>query len=314
MILKSVTAVISVFFMIGIGVLAAKLKWVTKDVAKFIPKIIINVSLPCQLIVSFSTEFTREQLSTSWVYVAASFAASLAGILIAYIVSRIIKIPKSRRGVFCVLFALSNSVFIGFPVASAIFGVQGMQFASFFYIANTTCFWTFGYAMITNDAEIINGKTLKLKLPDRLKKILSIPILTLILSLILILINVSLPELVIKTAEYMGGLTTPLSTLFLGYTLYNMGKKMFKYDKGMISYILGRFPVSFMLMYLSCSVFGIMGLARNVLLTQMSLPAMIQTVVTSEYVGADSDYAARGLAITTLLSLFTIPLFSFLGA
>ncbi|MEZ4358386.1 MAG: AEC family transporter [Eubacteriales bacterium] len=314
MIFKSVTAVISVFFMIGIGVLAAKLKWVNKEVANFIPKIIINVSLPCQLIVTFSTEFTKEQLSTAWVYVAAGIAASLAGILIAYIVALLIKIPKSRRGVFCVLFALSNSVFIGFPVASAIFGNPGMQYASFFYIANTTCFWTFGYAMITNDAEVIHGETQSLRPLDRVKKILSIPILTLIASFILILLNVSIPELITNTAGYLGGLTTPLSTLFLGYTLYNMGKKMFKYDKGMISYIIGRFPVSFMLMYLSCLVFGIEGLARNVLLTQMSLPAMIQTVVTSEYVGADSDYAARGLAITTLLSLFTIPLFSFLGS
>ena len=314
MIWKSISAVLSIFLMIGLGMLVAKLKWLTKDTAQAIPKIIVNISLPANLIATFFSNFSRQQLMQSWIYILVSMVASVVCCIVAYGIARIIKIPNTRRGVFCVLFALSNSVFIGFPIANAIFGAEGMQYAAFFYIANTICFWTFGYYMIKKDGEHISGKFSKTNLLSMVKKVLSVPMITLIICFILILLNIKMPEILLTTAQHMGGLTTPLATLFLGVVLYDMGLSAFRYEKGMAFYVLGRFPISFGIMYLSCMLFDVTGLARNVLLTQMSLPAMIQTVVTSDLLGADSDYAARGLAVTTVLSLVTIPLFSFLGA
>ena len=42
------------------------------------------------------------------------------------------------------MFSFSNSMFIGFPVVSGIFGDPGIPYLMLFYLINTTLFWTLG--------------------------------------------------------------------------------------------------------------------------------------------------------------------------
>ena len=50
------------------------------------------------------------------------------------------RVPANRRGVFISMFAFSNSVFIGVPVSTALFGEEAVGFALLYYIANTSIF------------------------------------------------------------------------------------------------------------------------------------------------------------------------------
>jgi len=64
----------------------------------------------------------------------------------------------------------------------------------------------------------------------------------------------------------------------------------------------------------ACVYFMVRGLdfprlEKQVFIIQASMPAMTQTPILAESLGADAEYAGIGVSITTVLSLLTIPLY-----
>ncbi len=312
MIESALISVFGIFVLIGLGMLAMKKRWINSEIALSFPKLIINFSLPGQIITTFNQYFCGQMGSVSPAVIFAPLIAMLIAFLLSMGLARILKIPPHRRGVFCVLSALSNSVFIGFPIAQAIFGGEGMGYAAFFFLSNTIVFWTFGYLSIRADGDKLSGLQSKITLSDIFKKLFNTPVITIVISLVLAYANVSLPAIIIKPAEILSGLTTPLSMMFLGSVIYTMGRDVFKLEKGIIAAVIMRFVVSFIIMYGVSKVFGLSGMPLDVYCIMAVLPAMTQTGITSALYGADKNYATKGMAITTLLSIAVIPLFSML--
>lgn len=54
MVWTAVQTVITIFVMIGAGIFISWKKWATAEAAAFLPKVIINVALPCMIIYFFS--------------------------------------------------------------------------------------------------------------------------------------------------------------------------------------------------------------------------------------------------------------------
>jgi predicted permease len=308
MIQNSIDTVLIIFILIGIGIFVSHKKWVDRATARAFPRLIVNFSLPAQILLAFTKYFTRDELLNSGMHILVPFAACFSLYFLSRLFCVVFKVNKNRRGVYSVLFALSNSVFIGFPVAQALFGDAGMPYATFFYLGNTTCFWTLGYYGVKKDVQEITGTQQKLHVWEIIKKVFNVPIVFILISLLLVLFEIPLPSMVEKAADFMGGLTVPLSMIFIGCVLYDIGFKKLKIEKDLVGVLIGRFILSGLAMFGVCMLLGISGLARNVYITQITLPAMTQTIIVSELLGADSDFAAKGIAWTTLLSLITIPL------
>ena len=54
---------------------------------------------------------------------------------------------------------------------------------------------------------------------------------------------------------------------------------------------------------------GLPPFATEVMVVQIGLPAMMSTTIFAESLGADTDLAAQGVVITTLVSFITIPIY-----
>ncbi|MDD5017012.1 MAG: AEC family transporter [Eubacteriales bacterium] len=322
MVWQAVEAVLVIFLMIGSGLFVSWRKWVSADVAKVFPKIIINITLPCMIIYSLSANFSRQQLYESWLPLTIVFAVVPVTFFIGRFFAGILKIPQTRRGVFTVLFSFSNSVFIGFPVALALFGDAGMPYALFYYLANTTFFWLLGYYVIRKDADAISGRHSGVPAAEVLKKLITPPIVTVLVMFTVILLGLKLPDLMITTAEYIGRMTSPLSLMFMGCVIYGIGIKGMGHEKGMGAVLAGRFLVIPVLCFAVCTlVISLISqggatvdfmLMRNVFTVQISLPVMTQTVIVAEMCGADTKYATKNVVWTTLASLITIPAYMIL--
>lgn len=325
--LSGIQAVIVIFVLIGIGMFVSWRKWVTPDVAKAFPRIIINIAMPCTVVSSLygnfvaADETTQAQNIAPWIPLVIAFAALIVSFLLALLVARILRVPRERRGVFTVLFSFSNSVFIGFPVAQALFGDPGMTYAVYYYIANTTCFWTIGYIMIRRDADFLHGETSRIGVAEILRKLATPPLIAILITFGVILTGLRLPSFVLDICKYGGGLTTPLSLLFTGCMIYEAGLSGIKYEKGMGTVLLGRFALTPALCFGVCILAILLlkpgmpqanvqeiTLMRNVLTVQTGLPVMTQSVIVAQHYGADARFATRGMVWTALASLLTIPL------
>lgn len=321
MFFNSLEAVFIIFALIGAGVFVAWRKWVSPETAKAFPKVIINLAVPGTVVYSLYSHFTRQQLIEAWLPLLIIFLVMPLAYLLGSVFARLFKVPATRRGVFVVLFSFSNSMFIGFPVAQALFGDTGMPYAVFFFLANTTFFWLLGSYAIKRDADVIKGQHERFRLREALAKLIQPPILTVFIMFVVIFAEIKLPDMILTTARYIGNMTTPLSLIFIGCMIYDMGFEGMKWEKGIAQVLIGRFVIipalCFGVCMLGIAVFAPsmsdeMTLMRNVFVMQISLPAMMQTAIVSELYGADSQYATKNVFFTMLVSLITIPVYMML--
>ena len=300
MVMEAINIVLSIFMMIGLGMLLYHIGWLKSEHEPLLSTLVVRFALPFMIIDNLFSQFTKEGLLSNLVGLLIPWVSLLATWAFGMILARLKNIPKGRRGVFCCMFTFSNSVFIGVPVSLALFGNEALPYTLLYYIANTSLFWSLGHAAMCRDSH----QESKLNL----KKLLPLPLLVFFASVILILLGIRLPPFVLGASQYIGRLVTPLSMLFIGAMLMRMIKsKMIRWESDYFFVLAGRFLVAPAL-FLGCSRFIPMTpLMRNALLIQASMPVMSQTPIVAAAAGADAEYAAGGIAATTLGSLLSLP-------
>ena len=151
-----------------------------------------------------------------------------------------------------------------------------------------------------------------------LGKVIPLPLLFLMASVILVLLNVRLPEFLMSAVNYMGGTVTPISLVYTGYVLMNMIKKRnFTWKKGYGAICAGKLLlVPAVVIALSLIVRGIPGasdiytdIMLKTFLIEAAMPIMTQTTIVEAGCGGDAEYVAGATALTTALSLVFIPLY-----
>ncbi len=301
MVLSAVSIVLTIFLMIALGMALIRLGWLRDEHAEIIARLVVSVGLPALIVHNIFTQFTRDELITSAGGILISAASLAVTGLVAVGAARAFRIPKGRRGVFVCMMTFSNSVFIGVPVSLALFGEAGLPYALLYYIANTSMFWSWGYARMRADS----GQGGKLGV----KKLMPLPLSTFIAAVALLLLGVRLPGFILDAAKYVGNLVTPLSMIFTGMVLMRMlrGGKI-RWQRGYLLVLAGRFLVAPGLLLLTTLLFpGTSSLMRGVLIIQAAMPVMSQTPIVARATGGDEEYAAGGVLITALGSLIAIP-------
>ncbi|EYE87563.1 malate transporter [Fervidicella metallireducens AeB] len=309
--LQAFESILTIMIMIAIGYILTFKKWFNNETSKLFSKLVTQISLPAMMLSSLMSNFSKDKLLSSGYALTIPFLSMGICFVIAVILSRIIKVPNTRKGAFQSMFFISNTIFIGLPVNIALFGEKSIPYVFLYYIANTTFFWTIGVYNLSKDAGIENDHLFSL---NNLKRIFSPPLTSFILAIILILLDIKLPDFIMDTCKYMGNLTTPLSMLFIGITIYSVDIKSIKLSLDMLVILLGRFIVSPFIVYILTTFIPIPTLMRNVFIIQSSLPIMTQTAIIAKAYNADEKYIAIMILITTVLSFLFIPFYMlFLG-
>lgn len=317
MIWDSMQAVVVIFALIGAGMLAAWRKWITPAVANAFPRLLVNLAVPSMAVYHFYTGLDAQQVFDAWLPLLVLLLVFPVSYFAGKLVAVIFNIPKTRRGVFTVLFSFSNSMFIGFPVAQALFGDAGMPFAMYYYLGNTTFFWVLGYYAIRRDADVISGCHTRIPAGEVMRKLVTPPIITIVIMFAVVLLQIPLPRFAVETARYLGALTTPLSLIFMGCVIWETGPEGVGFEPNITPVLLGRFVLIPAVMFFACLA-GVRLLApggtamdfemmRNVFTVQAGLPAMTQTVILSQLYGADVKFATKSFIWTTIASIVTIP-------
>ena len=305
----AVNSILSIFLMISLGYYLTHINWFQENTAAIFSKIIINISLPSLIIYNLVTSFAKDKLLYMW----SSLIFPVLGLIFSYLLGRLVAsligIPDDEKGIFTALFTFSNTVFIGMPVNLAFFGEKSIKIATLYYIAHTTFFWTVGIYGIKKDK---SNKTDKLISLNNLKNIFSPVLIAYLFANILIFFNLSLPSFLLDSAEYMSSMTTPLSMLFLGITLYNVELGSLKLDKKLITILLGTFLLTPAVVYFIVSLSNRPELMQKVFILEAAMPVMATTPIVAKEYGKNYEYAALVVGLTTAFSIFMIPFYLFI--
>lgn len=305
-ILNAIQSVFTIFFMIAIGYFLSARGWFDEKTQQLFSKLVIKVALPAFMVSNLTSNYDKEKLieAASGLYL--PLLAMIISYSLAIILSKLLKVKTEHQGIFRIGFALSNTIFIGLPVNVSLFGEQCIPYVLLFYICNTTFFWTIGVYDIRKSSGDTKGHVFT---TESLKGIINPPIIAFLVTMSLIMFQIPLPKFILDGCKYIGNLTTPISTLFIGIVLYSLNLKDIKIDRDSLIVLFGRFLFTPAVTALIVMNFDIPLLMKKVFIIEAAMPVMTQAAIAAKAYNGDHKYAAVLGALSTLVSLIFIPIY-----
>ncbi|MBR4636719.1 MAG: AEC family transporter [Clostridia bacterium] len=301
----SLIAVLIVMFMVGVGWLFGKLGYIKKEHKSLMIKLIICAGMPALVVNNVFGNLDLGSLDRPLLLFLLPALSMLITLGLGIVLAKILKPDARRRGGFITMCAFSNSIFVGLPMNTGLFGNAAVPYVMCFYIVNTTLFWTIGNYLISRSGE---GESHQKGFFKNLRKLVSPPLVALAISLPLLALGVKMPEPVVRLAGYMGNIVTPIALFYIGYALHEYGLKSMKPDKHMLGVMLVRFICAPLVMAGLSLAFGFGGMPAGVLVIESAMPVMTQAVVVAAAHDADEGFVAGGMSVTTLGCFVLVPL------
>lgn len=296
--------IISLFLIMVVGYIMNKIKIIDREANIRYTKLVINISLPAQIITAFISN--RGIVSNQEVLFVFAIAAGIYVIYgaLAVLFVYLLRVPKEKKGTYMFMTMFGNIGFMGFPVITAIFGEEAMIYAVICNVVFNLLVYSVGITLIGKQ----EGGT---KFNPR--RLINMPLSAATLSIILYFTGVSLPAQVMTSLDYMGNVTTPVAMLILGSTIAGMPiKKLF--DEWRI-YIFSLLK----LLVIPLAVIGVLNqlpmdleLLKGTLIVLAAMPVATNTTMLAIEYDGDVQLASKGIFFTTVLSILTIPLITVL--
>lgn len=302
---NAVAAVIVLLLLMLVGYLMGHAGWMGPSEKKFLGKFIINIAVPCNCLVGLLNNLDRSMISQAGGMVAAAMLGVACNFVLGMILATALKLPRSRWGVFVCMVGLSNTLFIGMPLSTQLFGEKCLPFVMVYYMSSTM--FTQSVAVMLVERAGTAGAT-KRSPPKLLKDIFTKPpIIATFGSIALLLLGLRPPELVMSFAKYISNTVSALALIYCGYIVFELGLRNLRFEKGLPLMMVCRLVVAPLICVAFCRLFGITGLAHDVFVVESALPVVSQITVMAGNFGADDKYSATGATLSTIGCFFTIP-------
>lgn len=303
---NAVSAVFVLLLLMLVGYLMGKAGWMGKSEKTFLGKYLMNVAVPCNCLVGLLNNLDHDLIVQSGGMVAAAMLSVSCNFLMGMVLASLLKLPQKRWGVFVSMVGLSNSLFIGMPLSTQLFGESCLPYVVVYYMSST---------IFTQSAAVIlveRSGTASVKTQnagDFLKNIFTKPpIVAIFLSISMLLVDFRPPALIMSFAKYISGSVSPLALIYCGFIVYELGFKNLRFEKGLPLMLVCRLMVAPLICVAFCQLFNITGLAYDVFVVESALPVVSQITVMAGSYGADDKYSASGATLSTIGAFFTIPI------
>ncbi|QEA54242.1 AEC family transporter [Loigolactobacillus coryniformis] len=308
--MTSVESVVEIILVIALGFYLRKKNKFDEKFKTSISFLIMNIALPASIFVSVLKYLTRDKLvslSGGLLYALGSFAL---GYLVAWLLTKILRIRPGRRGTFINMFVNANTIFIGLPLNLALFGEKSMPYFLIYYVMNTVSTWAVGVFFISNDDPT---KDKSHKESFNWRKLLPAPLIGFLVALVFLLLAIPVPAWINSTLSMVGGIVTPMSLIYIGIVLADAGLASIHFDGDTIWALLGRFIIAPALMILML-VIGKSGgaqvpsLESSTLIIQAAAPGLAVLPILAGQSHGDVEYATNVVTTSTLLFVIVVPI------
>ncbi len=287
---------VMMFLMMGIGAFLRKKEIIKSEDKTVMTELIINLLLPCSIVMAFYIEFSEEILEQGFIILIISCVLHLFCVLLAKVAFN--KYPKDRKVILQYGTICSNAGFLGNPIAEGVYGSIGLLYASIYLLPLRIINWSVGLSFYT---ESTDRKGL-------VKKVLTHPcIVTVFLGMILMISQVQLPTALSSTLSSLGGCSTPFTMLLIGVILAE-GEIRTMVNITTVKFSILRLILIPMAVFLGCKVCGIPELVAGVATLLAAMPAGTTTAILAVKYNRDAEFGTQCVVLTTILSMVMIPI------
>ncbi len=300
---------LSFLLLLGTGFLFMKARLVTKAMLDQLSKLLMTIILPIMIITTLPGAAGDGTAKMFVPMVVGSFGLFAVLALGGLAGSMILCLRGDQRRVHIGESMFGNLGFFGIPLASELFGAPGTLALSLFAIADNILLWTVGVVLSSHGgAQGANGR---ISLKQSLRKLVNPATLSVAAGLILLVLRVPADTPVLRSLAMIGGCAKPLALFYIGATIGGMsfrGMLPAWPAFGIVGIKMIATPLA--LYYLLTSVFtGLPIMAVQCLTLIACLPSMATLPIMAKENGSLAhEYGAQAVIITTVSSVFTIPL------
>lgn len=289
--------VVVLFLLIGTGVLAVKTGVLRPEHKQALSNLLVYIVVPAMIVNSYRMEFSAEILRNLLAAFGMSTFAILAGTVITLLLTA--RKKDSRTPIFRFACIFSNAAYMGFPLISALFGSEGLLYASAFVTVFNILLWTMGYGFVSGSSSP----------KEVVRSLVRTPVLyAVIAGLAVYLLQIPIPNLIAQPLELLAGMNTPLSMMITGMLIAAGSVKSIVTDVHIWKLAAVRMVLIPAVCLALFSLLGFHGTAAQVVVLLECCPAAAITSVFAVQFGHDESFAAGSVVLTTLLSIVVLPL------
>lgn len=290
--------VLTLFLMMGIGFLFAKLNWFSIATSNQCTKLILYVVGPCIIITKLQIEANTQVVHTMLMAALGMALTYIVMIPLSQLLFR--KEPADTRVVRRFGIVYANNSFMGLPLLAGVLGEDALLFGVISMLVFFLFQWTHGV--------LIMGGKLNLR-----SAVLNPGIIAILIGVFFFAVGFRLPSPVYNAMEFMGDLNTPLAMVIIGAQmaradilgvlkkpkLYLAAALKLLFVPGITCLLL--LPLHLEpLSYCACVVLA-------------ACPTAGVTAMFAQMFQRDEETAAQMVTLSTLLSIITLPVFAVLA-
>ena len=300
---------VGLFLLIGVGFFAVRMNVLPIQAAKPMSALLMKITVPATVVSSmlrpFDPAFLRLGLSILAVgtVLFALFAALSLGL------APLCRVPRGRRGMWCCCATFCNNSFMGFPVALAVLGEEGLALRVILAIPFNLMAYSIGARMVCMDADGAGAAPAS----SWKRALFSTINLATLVGTVLYITQLPVPEAVQTPLRHLSNVTTPLSMIITGMNLSQGSLADVVRDRDAFTASAMRLLLFPLIAWgvMRC-IPGLDGLVMGAALLNMSMPAPAAATLMGEEYGGNVQIGSRIIFLSSLLCVATIPLISLL--
>ncbi len=293
--------VLVMFLLMLIGFLCFKFKIINDDGNKQLTSLLLFVVNPLVVINAYQTPFEARLAKNLIIAFALGVVSHIVAMIIAYIFVRTkkneVRAPIER---FAIIY--TNCGFMALPLINALYGNEGVFYASAYMTVFNVLSWTHGYITMS-------GKSDKTALK---KAFVSPVIISVIIGISMFFLRIRLPIVLDQGVSFMASLNTPLAMIVTGVSLAQI--KILSVFKTLRCYYIIFImdiivPICVMLIYLFLPIDSNLIIVN---LVATACPCAVTTLLFATKFDRDVPYASKLLTLANITCIITIPAIIFL--
>ena len=262
-----------------VGVFCYHKKIVDQEMNKKLSELVLSLFTPVLLFTSFQKDFSKELVTGLMISVLLS---AIAFFLIWCICKWVVrKLDKDYAVVELVALMYSNCGFIGIPMAQGIFGAEGVFYMTAYVAMANFLLWSHGVIVMSGKSDI--------------------------LGIICFVAQIRVPQIIEEPMEMIANMNTPMAMMVAGINIAQADlKQVFchyrLYWLSFVKLIVMPFALVGVFYFVPVSQ-----LVKTIVILATACPAGVTGSLFALRYEKDSVYAAEIFAMTTIISIVTVP-------
>ncbi len=292
----------AIFAMTAIGFIASKTGVLPAESKKYLSNLLLFITSPCMIIGSMTSQTLDAHTFELMIQiVAGSFIFFLAAMAVSFLIVKLMRCDRDDAGVLMVIITAVNTGFMGFPVTKAIFGNTYF----FLMVIQNIVLNIYLYSMMVYQMNY--GFRKKEGIKGMLMPMLNMCTYALIIGLVLMLLKVRLPDILADFINTIGDATIPVSMIVVGVQLSESSIRKMLTNKRLITASLCNVILIPVLTFLAVNWLPLAPESKLILIFAAAFPCAVVSTAIALKENRNAALMAEGVAMTTLLSMGTLP-------